>query len=135
MPKKPIDYSRTKMYKLVCKDISIIDCYVGSTTDMVDRKYCHKARCTNPDNKRYDTPVYKFIRATGGWSNWDMILIEDFPCKSNLEKFKRERELLELQAKTINAYTPILTDEERRLDHNKRQRIYLGKKIILINSI
>ena len=38
MPKENIDYSKTIIYKIVCKDINIKDCYVGSTTNFTNRK-------------------------------------------------------------------------------------------------
>ena len=34
MPSKPMDYSKTRFYKIVCKDLNIKDCYVGHTTDL-----------------------------------------------------------------------------------------------------
>ena len=33
MPKSNCDYSRTVLYKTVCNDLNITDCYVGHTTD------------------------------------------------------------------------------------------------------
>ena len=32
MPRKEIDYTKTNFYKIVCKDLSVKDCYVGHTT-------------------------------------------------------------------------------------------------------
>ena len=32
MPKKEIDYSNTIIYRIVCKDTNITECYVGHTT-------------------------------------------------------------------------------------------------------
>lgn len=37
MTRKPIDYSKGKIYKIVCKDLDIIDIYVGSTTDFIEK--------------------------------------------------------------------------------------------------
>ena len=45
MPRKPIDYSKTISYKIVCNDLSITDCYVGHTTDFTKRKSHHKSDC------------------------------------------------------------------------------------------
>ena len=42
MPKKNIDYSKTIIYKIVCKDLAVKDVYVGSTTHFINRKYGHK---------------------------------------------------------------------------------------------
>ena len=42
MPRKPIDYTNTHFYRIVCKDTSINDCYIGHTTDFKRRKSEHK---------------------------------------------------------------------------------------------
>ena len=38
MPCLPIDYSNTVIYKILCNDLSIADCYVGQTTASTRRK-------------------------------------------------------------------------------------------------
>ena len=38
MPHKPTDYSKTIIYKIVCKNPEIKNTYVGSTTDFASRK-------------------------------------------------------------------------------------------------
>ena len=50
MPKLPIDYSKTIIYKIVCNDTNITDCYVGHTTDITRRKAHHKCSCNNPNS-------------------------------------------------------------------------------------
>ena len=42
MPRKPIDYSNTHFYKIVCKDLGIKELYVGHTTNFKNRKLDHK---------------------------------------------------------------------------------------------
>jgi hypothetical protein len=42
MPKKNIDYSKTVIYKICCKDLSISNLYIGNTTNLVKRRYQHK---------------------------------------------------------------------------------------------
>ena len=96
MPKKPIDYSKTHFYKFVCKDTSIIDCYVGHTTDFTKRKNQHKTRCCNPNNPKHNYTVYHCIRCNGGWENWDMILIDT----SKLSKRTLPKEYKPNQRKT-----------------------------------
>ncbi len=122
MPKKPIDYSKTKMYKIACKDPSIKDEYVGSTTDMVRRRWCHKNSCNIEKDKGYNFPVYVHIRACGGWSNWEMTVIEDFPCKTSEEQRTRERFWLETLGAKLNAHSPIRTQEENKLYNQNRQK-------------
>jgi len=38
MPKKEIDYSNTIIYKIVCRDLNIKECYVGHTTNFTKQK-------------------------------------------------------------------------------------------------
>ena len=38
MPRKPINYKKVIIYKLVCNDLSVKDLYVGHTTDFTNRK-------------------------------------------------------------------------------------------------
>ena len=82
MPKYNIDYQKAKIYRICCKDVDVTDCHVGSTTNMTRRKYKHKSVCNNENGKMYNLNVYRFIRENGGWQNWDMIVVEDFPCDS-----------------------------------------------------
>ena len=69
MPKNPIDYSNTLFYKIVCNDLNIKECYVGHTTSFRKRKTVHKNTCNNPNVECHNMPLYKFIRANGGWDN------------------------------------------------------------------
>jgi len=82
MPKTPIDYAKTIIYKLVHKDdLYDENIYTGHTTEMTKRKYNHKACCTKPNKKEYNQKKYKYIRDNGGWDEWLMIEIEKYPCK------------------------------------------------------
>ena len=114
MPKQPINYENTIIYKLVCKNLNVKDLYVGHTTNFTKRKYQHHHNCTNPQNKHYNLFVYDFIRNNGGWDNWDMIEVEKFSCKDIYEATKRERYWYEDLKATLNVNTPIITAEERK---------------------
>ena len=50
------------IYKIVCNDLNITDCYVGSSINFKRRKGEHKSSCNNPNSKIYNLNVYKFIR-------------------------------------------------------------------------
>jgi hypothetical protein len=103
MPRVPIDYGKTIIYKIVCNDLSITECYVGHTTDFARRKSCHKNACTNEKHKMYDLKIYKAIRENGGWENWCMITIEKYPCKDVYEACARERYYYEQLNSNLNA--------------------------------
>ena len=86
MPKTPINYSKTIIYRIVCKNPEVKDCYVGSTTDFKSRKRMHKKCCNYETIKGYNIKVYQFIREHNGWENWEMLEIEKYNAKDNLTK-------------------------------------------------
>ena len=104
MPKQPINYDNVIIYKLVCKDIDIVDCYVGYTTSFVSKKYDHKHACNNINDKKYNMYVYEFIRNNGGWDNWDMIVIEKCSCKDVDEVKLKTRNYMQSLNARLNKY-------------------------------
>lgn len=119
MPKTPIDYSKTIIYRIVCKDPTIKECYVGSTTDFTRRKSNHKTFYNNPNFKDYNMNVYQFIRNNGGWDNFDMIEVEKYNAVDKLSQSKRERYWLEFYKATLNTYIPSRTEFERNTDNTE----------------
>lgn len=67
MPKKPIDYTKACVYRLIYNDVTH---YVGSTTNMRQRKASHKNNTNSKKSDKYDMELYKFIRDNGGWDKW-----------------------------------------------------------------
>ncbi len=112
MPKQVMDYSKTIIYKIVCNDLEIKETYVGHTTNMVKRRCCHKHSCNNELNKGYNMKIYQTIRANGGWDNWSMIQICEFPCKNYEEARTEERRHYELLNASLNTYKPIISQDE-----------------------
>ena len=119
MPRLPIDYSNTVIYKIVCNDLSITDCYVGHTTDFTRRKQGHKNNCSNEKTKKYNYKVYETIRETGGWNNWSMIEIEKYPCKDSNEATAKEREWFERLDSSLNMNCPQISIPEMTLYKNQ----------------
>ena len=118
MPKKVMDYSNTHLYKIVCKDLNIKDCYVGSTLNFVKRRCQHKFSCLHPTDKHHNTPVYEFIRNNGSWENWEMILINTECVANSIEATQRERHYKELLNATLNTQIQSRTRQEW-VDTNK----------------
>ena len=102
MPREPIDYSKAQIYKLCCRDPEITDIYIGSTTNMTQRLARHRAAGQNPGPK-YHYRVYQFIRENGGFDNWTMLLIEDYPCQSSQQLARREGELIQALNAKLNS--------------------------------
>lgn len=130
MPKVPMDYSKTVIYKIICKDVTITDCYVGHSTNLVKRRYSHKNSCTNPNAVGYKIYVYQFIRANGGWENWSVIEIETCQCFNKQEACKIERKWIETLHATLNKQVPLPTQE----DKEQYSRDYFQKNIIKLDQ-
>ena len=132
MPPKAIDYSRTIIYKIVCNDLKITECYVGHTTEFTKRKYCHKSRCNNPNSKSYNFKVYQMIRANGGWDNWTMVQIEEYCCNNINEAIAKERYWYETLNANLNKQVPNRNHiesvkayhEENKEKLNEQKKIY-----------
>jgi hypothetical protein len=124
MPRLPIDYSKTIIYKIVCNDLNITDVYVGSTTDFIRRKGQHKTVCNNEKSKKYNLKVYQSIRQNGGWDNFTMIEIEKYPCNDSNEAHARERYYLELLNSTLNIQIPTRNIQEYYKDNKDKIKEY-----------
>jgi hypothetical protein len=112
MTKTTINYENTVIYKIVCDDLAIKDCYVGHTTNFTKRKGQHKASCNKEGNNHEHYKVYRCIRKNGGWDNWDMIEIEKFKCNDGNEARARERFHIESLGANLNVVIPTRTYEE-----------------------
>ena len=128
MPKNPIDYSKNIIYKIVCKDLSITDLYIGSTTHFIRRKYAHKRNSMNPELKDSSFKIYEIIRSNGGWCNWDMIEVERYPCSDLNASRARERYWYEELKPTMNSIRPKISNEEWSNYKNEWRRNYYKEK-------
>ena len=72
------------VYKIICKDPTITEFYIGSTKDLNTRG--HKSKCNNNKHNSYNIPLYQFIRCNGGFDNWKIVVLEETP---NYDKPKR----------------------------------------------
>ena len=124
MPKLPIDYQKTVIYKFVCNDINIKDTYVGATTNFIKRKACHKTNCNNPNSLEYNKPFYLKMRLYGGFSNWKMLEVEKYPCNTKIESDLRERHFIELLNANMNAQVPGKISALKNCDkYNAKKRV------------
>jgi len=124
MPKVKMDYSRTQMYRIVCNDTAVQECYVGSTINWIKRKAGHKFACNNETDKGYNLKIYQTIRNNGGWQNWSMVLIEDYPCDNDLEKRKRERYWQEHYDAKMNSILAQSSMKEWKETHTEYHKEY-----------
>jgi len=125
-----VDYSKGQIYKICCKDVSIKDEYVGSTTNFRVRKNDHKHSCCNPKCKKYNRKVYQYIRDNGGFDNWDMILVEYYSCNTKKELEARERYWIEELKCSLNSNIPTRESDEynKHYYQNNKEEIKISKK-------
>ena len=62
------------IYKIFCLDPNIPERYIGQTINYESRKCSHFFSSMHKKLK-----LYEFIRSHGGWSNWKMEKIRDYP--------------------------------------------------------
>jgi len=135
-----MDYSKCVIYKIVCNDKSVTECYVGHTTNFVKRKYQHKTRY---NNEKCNFKVYQMIRENGGWNNFTMTPICEFPCENLIQACIKEEEYrLELQAKLnmkkcfadsqTEEYNKLYREEHKeKISENKKEWYESNKEQIL----
>jgi len=124
MPK----YENSIIYKLCHQnDLENNNIYIGSTTNFRTRKNNHKFNCNNENNKKYNYPVYQFIRNNGDWSEWKMIPIEKYPCNGKEELKIRERYYIEFFKSKLNKQMPSRSQKEY-IENNKDKKTQYDKK-------
>ena len=80
MPKIPVNYQKTVIYKIVSRDPELSDWkHLDHTTDFVKRKNYIKTACKNGK----DDILFNFINANGGFSEFEMLMISEFPTTNS----------------------------------------------------
>ena len=113
MPRKSINYSKTIIYHFVCNNPEITYTYVGNTTNYVNRKNKHKKDCHN--EKYQEQEVYKVINENGGWKNWEMVPLEEYPCENEIQARIREQYWIDTLKAKMNSIRAHQTTEDRRI--------------------
>ena len=124
-----VNYKNTIIYKLCCRDLNIIDIYVGHTTKFNRRKCQHKYSCNNEKSKNYNNFVYQFIRMNGGWGNWAMVKLCDYPCENITQACIQERRAIYRLNATLNSVSPYQSVDEKI--ENKKEHYHINKEKIL----
>ena len=106
------NYSKNVIYKIQCKNTDVNDIYIGHTTCYYQRYRLHKSNCNNESAKGYNYKIYKIIRENGGWENWNMIIIEKYPCNNVNEAKERERYWIEKESSKLNVSIPNRSKKE-----------------------
>ena len=121
-------------YRLVCRDPTVTEVYVGHTTSEVDRRSSHKSKCHNEKSKQYNYFVYRFIRDHGGFENWQLIVHEKKPVKDIFEAVLQERKWVEFYKATLNSNVPNRTHAESKAAYRAEHRDEINKKNAAYNA-
>lgn len=97
-----INYSKTMIYKLYCKDENVTKIYIGYTTNIKDRMGVHRRVTLYNTHKSHNQKTYKYIRENGGWDNWAYEILEEFSCNNKLEARNKEKEWFEKLKPELN---------------------------------
>ena len=107
------------VYKLVCNDVRFNEIYIGSTKNINQRKRSHKCSCNIISNPKYNLPVYKYIRQTGGFENWSIIELEKVEYTRKPELKIRERYFIEQLNSKLNSSIPTRSKLEWESDNKE----------------
>ena len=121
------DYSKCVMYQIRCNDPSITGKYIGSTCNFNKREVGHKYSCNTINGPRYNFKVYTYIRDNGGWENWKMEIISQFPCNSKADKLVEEGRIIRELKPILNMRIPGRTKKNWRKDNPDKVKAFLKK--------
>jgi hypothetical protein len=116
------DYTKSKIYKIVCNVTALI--YIGSTTQTLSQRLQnHKKTYRRYLNTNLGyLSSFKIIAN----ENYDIILVEEFPCQNKDQLHSRERYWIE-NTECVNIYIPTRTDKEY-YEQNKEKLFEKRKK-------
>lgn len=109
------------------QDFNNENVYIGSCCNFTRRKCGHKSDCNNPNSRRYNFKLYQTIKDNGGWDEWIMLKLHDFPCNEKYELNLEERRVIDLYKSKLNIKVPTRTNKEYR-DENKEKLKDINKK-------
>ena len=110
------------VYKIVCKDPTITEFYIGSTNNLDRRISQHERRYNNTNSPKSNYKVYKFIRQHEGLSNWEINPIEIYECEmTKLELRKNEQFYIDEYKPQLNTCYAIGENKE---EHKKKTKIW-----------
>lgn len=90
--------------------------YIGSTQNLTKRKYRHKYSSNDNLNQ---LPVYQFIREHGGWSEFEIVPLEEIKCESKLQARIKEQGWIDKIECKLNVARAFSDDDTKRQNVKK----------------
>ncbi len=101
--------------------------YIGSTIDLHKRKICHKSTCITETNKSYHSNPYEYIRANGGFDNFQFTILRVCDNVDKKELIKLEQSFIDVYEPTLNSQSASQTKKEYR--EKNKEKIQNQKKV------
>ncbi len=123
------------IYKIYCNDDNVTDTYIGSTKNIATRKYQHKCKCNNPNDRHYNLKVYKMIRENGGWDNFTFVIIEEIKECSKIQAHIREeyhRKQLKANMNSVSCFSGAV--DYNSIEEYNKQYYEINRDKILENE-
>lgn len=119
MPKFAVDYTKSIIYKIEHNSNPEL-IYIGATTDYDRRKYYHRNAAKNAGTKKHykHTKLYDLIEKNGGWINFTMQPIKQFPCNTYYDLLAEENRLIRELKATLNEQNAVRDDNYMKY-HNE----------------
>jgi len=114
MPHPDCDYSKGKIYKIVCNKTGEV--YYGSTTQLLEK------RIKQHKNIKWNNYTSKRIIERGDYS---YEIVEYYPCETNKELLSREHQYIDFN-KCVNSQVHRKGRDKKREIHGKWGILYLG---------
>jgi hypothetical protein len=99
-------------YKIICLNPNIDYLYIGSTKDLIKRKWCHKSDCNNVNKKTYNIKLYEIIRNNGGWDNWEIKPIGKGIYNTRLEARIEEQKYINELNSNLNSFKAMANEQD-----------------------
>jgi len=128
-----MDYKNGKIYRIVCNETGL--CYVGSTTQTLTKRLSrHKLNFRQYLNEKYHyVSSFDILEK----NNYDIVLIEEYPCENKNQLHKRERHYIEtmdcvnkrIPTRPKSEYSKIYIEEnkEKKKEYDKKRYLEIKK--------
>jgi len=101
------------IYMISCRDETVPEIYIGSTSNFIRRRNEHFYSCNNINCKSHNFKLYRFIRSNGGIDNFVMEILER--CYEDENKFEIEKKYIRLYNPELNSHK-YLTEEQKEIN-------------------
>ncbi len=123
-------FSTGKVYKVTRKDTAVV-AYVGSTIRKLPHRWTgHLTTFVNQPNLKWSL----YVKSNGGPGNFQISLIEDYPCKTFTELQDREKHFINLLKPLCNSNLVDSSEEEPTRQRVKKRAEFSYDELNILSS-